>query len=47
MAPFVLATVHPSSILRAPDEESRHEEFTKFVQDLRQVSIGLKSKKAA
>jgi DNA polymerase len=47
MAPFVLATVHPSSILRAPDEESRHEEFTKFVQDLRQVSTGLKSKKAA
>ncbi|MGZ4840936.1 MAG: UdgX family uracil-DNA binding protein, partial [Candidatus Angelobacter sp.] len=27
IAPLVLATVHPSSILRAPDDESRHNEM--------------------
>src|SRR5438046_5804161 len=26
LAPFVMATVHPSSILRAPDEDSRHQQ---------------------
>jgi len=35
LAPAVLATVHPSSILRAPDEETRHEEFARFVKDLK------------
>jgi uracil-DNA glycosylase family protein len=33
----VIATVHPSSILRAVDEESRHEEMRLFVDDLRKV----------
>ena len=32
------ATVHPSSILRAPDEESRHREMAQFVKDLRLVA---------
>jgi DNA polymerase len=31
----VIATVHPSSILRAPDEEARHQELHRFVADLR------------
>jgi len=31
----VLATVHPSSLLRMPDEESRHREYARFVEDLR------------
>jgi uracil-DNA glycosylase family protein len=31
----VVATVHPSSILRAPDEESRHQELRRFIADLR------------
>ncbi|HEX6881270.1 MAG TPA: UdgX family uracil-DNA binding protein, partial [Terriglobales bacterium] len=31
LAPFITATVHPSSILRAPDEESRHEEMNRFI----------------
>jgi uracil-DNA glycosylase family protein len=31
----VLVTVHPSSILRAPDEASRHDAFRAFVDDLR------------
>ena len=35
LAPYVMATVHPSSILRAPDEESRRAERTRFVADLR------------
>jgi DNA polymerase len=34
LAPRVLATVHPSSILRAPDEESRESELKSFIADL-------------
>jgi DNA polymerase len=35
LAPRVLATVHPSSLLRQPDEESRDREYKRFVVDLR------------
>ena len=35
LAPKVLATVHPSSLLRQPDEESREREYKHFVADLR------------
>jgi DNA polymerase len=35
LAPVVLATVHPSSILRAPDEETRDSEYKRFVADLK------------
>jgi DNA polymerase len=35
VAPKVVATVHPSSLLRQPDEESREREFKLFVADLR------------
>ncbi len=38
----VTATVHPSSILRAPDEETRHQEMERFVDDLRAVARRLK-----
>jgi uracil-DNA glycosylase len=41
LAPFVLATVHPSSILRAPDEESRHAEMARFVEDLERLAEAL------
>src|SRR5207248_9318746 len=34
-APKVVATVHPSSLLRQPDEESRHRGYKNFVADLR------------
>ena len=34
-APRVLATVHPSSLLRQPDEQSREREYKQFVVDLR------------
>ena len=38
LLPAIMATVHPSSILRAPDEETRHREMELFVRDLRQVA---------
>jgi uracil-DNA glycosylase len=47
IAPFVMATVHPSSILRAPDDESRHEEMRRFISDLEKVAGRLKLPKAA
>ena len=40
-APLVLATVHPSSILRAPDDETRHAELKAFTEDLRTVANAL------
>jgi uracil-DNA glycosylase len=39
----VLATVHPSAILRAPDDEARRREFDAFVDDLRHVQARLKA----
>src|SRR5882762_5626891 len=33
LAPYVMATVHPSSILRAPDDETRRLEHRRFVDD--------------
>jgi DNA polymerase len=47
LAPFVTATVHPSSILRAPDDESRHRETELFVADLKRVAAVLRRKRAA
>ena len=41
LAEFVAATVHPSAILRAPDDESRHREMAQFVDDLRRVARAL------
>jgi DNA polymerase len=41
LAPVVTATVHPSSILRAPDDEARREEMRRFVQDLRTIARGI------
>jgi uracil-DNA glycosylase len=35
LAPVAVATVHPSSILRAPDRETRAREQASFVDDLR------------
>jgi len=37
LAPNVIATVHPSSLLRAPDEEARRIETKRFVDDLKEV----------
>jgi uracil-DNA glycosylase len=38
LAPYALATVHPSALLRAPDEETRHREIRRFIEDLRKVA---------
>jgi DNA polymerase len=41
LAPRVLATVHPSSLLRAPDDETRRRETARFVEDLKKVARAL------
>jgi uracil-DNA glycosylase family protein len=38
LAPRVMATVHPASILRIPVEEDRHEEERRFLEDLKQIA---------
>lgn len=38
LAPNVMATVHPSSILRAPDERARHKAYENFVKDLKKIA---------
>ena len=42
LAPYIMATVHPSSILRAPDEETRHNEYNQFVNDLKKLAKVIK-----
>jgi DNA polymerase len=42
LAPYVMATVHPSSILRAPDDETRHLELQLFVGDLKKLAKVIK-----
>jgi DNA polymerase len=37
LAPFVTATVHPSSILRAPSDEQRRAEMQRFIGDLKKI----------
>jgi uracil-DNA glycosylase family protein len=43
----VVATVHPSSILRAPDSETRRLELQRFVEDLRVAHALLSAEPAA
>lgn len=44
---LVLATVHPSSILRAPDDEARRREMHLFIRDLQVVAKASKTQNAA
>src|SRR5947207_15779399 len=44
LAPCALATVHPSALLRAPDEETRRLEIDRFIEDLRRVAAMLARK---
>jgi DNA polymerase len=37
LAPYVVATVHPASILRAPDAKTRAADRLAFIEDLRTV----------
>jgi DNA polymerase len=46
IAPRVMATVHPSSLLRAPDEETRQRETHLFVEDLKRIREFLRKKAA-
>jgi uracil-DNA glycosylase len=41
LAEYVTATIHPSSILRQRDDESRHREMAGFVEDLRLIATVL------
>lgn len=48
LAPYVIATVHPSSILRAPDSAARRSQMNEFVADMANVAAALaKTKRAA
>jgi uracil-DNA glycosylase len=38
LAQYITATVHPSAILRSPDEQTRHEEMNRFVADLKKIA---------
>jgi len=39
LAPFVTATVHPSSILRAPSDDQRRAEMQRFIADLKNIWV--------
>ena len=41
LADLVTVTVHPSSILRAPDSESRTKARRQFVEDLRNIAAAV------
>jgi len=47
LAPYVMATVHPSSLLRAPDDETRRRETLRFIEDLKRVHDALEKGKVA
>ena len=47
LAPVVMATVHPSSMLRAPDDETHHREIERFTDDLRMLADALRKRSAA
>jgi DNA polymerase len=38
LAPLVMATVHPSSVLRARTDEERHEAMEEFIADLKTLA---------
>jgi uracil-DNA glycosylase family protein len=42
IAPRVMATVHPSSLLRVTDDEGRRVQMKLFVEDLRKARLALK-----
>ena len=44
VAPVVVATTHPSAVLRAPDEDARNEAFRALVADLAVVAGELKKR---
>lgn len=47
LAPYVMATTHPASILRAPDPEARQQQRREFVRDLKRVASLIGRQRAA
>ncbi len=47
IAPFAMATIHPSAMLRAPDDDARHAQMRMFVEDLRRAAARVREKRAA
>ncbi len=43
LAPLVTATVHPSSVLRAPSDEARRAETLRFIADLKRIREAIES----
>jgi DNA polymerase len=46
LAPYVIATVHPASPLRAPDDESRRAEIQSFIEDIKKVARAIHKRAA-
>jgi uracil-DNA glycosylase len=46
LAPLVLATIHPSAILRAPDDRARRDERTTFTADIATLWQALDQRRA-
>lgn len=42
--PPIVATTHPSSILRAPSDEDRHRQMAEFIEDLREAKDALRKR---
>ena len=38
LAPYALATIHPSALLRGPEEDARRRETLRFIEDLRMAA---------
>ncbi len=47
LAPHVMATIHPASILRAPDPEAREQQRREFVRDLEKVAELIRGERKA
>jgi DNA polymerase len=43
LAPYVIATTHPASILRAPDRNEREKQRQAIIRDLKKVAALLES----
>jgi uracil-DNA glycosylase len=42
-----MATVHPSALLRAPDDETRRLEMERFIEDLKHIHQALQHQNVA
>ena len=46
LAPYVIATVHPASALRAPDDETRRADIQRFIDDIKKVARAIHKRAA-